>query len=164
VTKKAYGKLDILVNNAGVYEFAPLEAITSDPMHKLFNLDVFGLIHTTQEAVKLMELGGGSIINIGSIVGAMPAPQASVYSATKAAVDAISASLSQEPGPRKIRVNSLDPGMVETEGLRASGLSEGAFRESRRGKLLWDESLNRTTLLQRRLPSRAMMRAGSPVK
>jgi 3-oxoacyl-[acyl-carrier protein] reductase len=129
VTKKAYGKLDILVNNAGVYEFAPLEAITSDPMHKLFNLDVFGLIHTTQEAVKLMELGGGSIINIGSIVGAMPAPQASVYSATKAAVDAISASLSQEPGPRKIRVNSLDPGMVETEGLRASGLSEGPFRE-----------------------------------
>jgi 3-oxoacyl-[acyl-carrier protein] reductase len=76
-----------------------------------------------------MEPGGGSIINIGSIVGAMPAPQASVYSATKAAVDAISASLSQEHGPRKIRVNSLDPGMVETEGLRASGLSEGAFRE-----------------------------------
>jgi 3-oxoacyl-[acyl-carrier protein] reductase len=79
-TKKAYGKLDILVTNAGVYEFAPLEAITSEHMHKLFNVDVFGLIHTTQEAVKLMEPSGGSIINIGSIVGAMPVPQASVYS------------------------------------------------------------------------------------
>src|SRR5260370_42398621 len=77
-TKKAYGKLDILVNNAGVYEFAPLEAITSEHVHKLFNLDVFGLIHATQEAVKLMEPGGGSPINIEAIVSGMPAPQASV--------------------------------------------------------------------------------------
>jgi len=128
-TKKAYGKLDILVNNAGVYEFAPLEAITPEHIQKQLNLNVVGLILATQEGVKLMGSEGGSIVNIGSIVGSMPAPQASVYSATKAAVDAISVSLSQELGPRKIRVNSLDPGMVETEGLRASGLTEGAFRE-----------------------------------
>lgn len=128
-TKKAYGKLDILVNNAGVYEFAPLEAITPEHIHKQFDINVSGLIFATQEAVKLMGSEGGSIVNIGSIAGPMPGPQASVYSATKAAVDAISVSLSQELGPRKIRVNSLDPGMVETEGLHASGLSEGAFRE-----------------------------------
>jgi 3-oxoacyl-[acyl-carrier protein] reductase len=128
-TKKAYGKLDILVNNAGVYEFAPLKAITPEHIHKQFNLNVAGLIFATQEAVKLMGPEGGSIVNSGSIVGSMPGPQASVYSASKAAVYAISVSLSQELGPRKIRVNSLDPGMVETEGLRKSGLSEGAFRE-----------------------------------
>jgi 3-oxoacyl-[acyl-carrier protein] reductase len=128
-TKKAYGKLDILVNNAGFYEFAPLEAITPEHIQKQFNLNVAGLLFATQEAVKLMGPEGGSIVNIGSIVGPMPSQQACVYSATKAAVDAISVSLSQELGPRKIRVNSLDPGMVETEGLRASGLSEGAFRD-----------------------------------
>jgi 3-oxoacyl-[acyl-carrier protein] reductase len=128
-TKKAYGKVDILVNNAGFYEFAPLEAITPEHIQKQFNLNVVGLLFATQEAVKLMGAEGGSIVNIGSIVGPMPSQQASVYSASKAAVDAISVSLSQELGPRKIRVNSLDPGMVETEGLRASGLSEGAFRE-----------------------------------
>jgi 3-oxoacyl-[acyl-carrier protein] reductase len=128
-TKKTYGKVDILVNNAGVYEFAPLEAITPEHIQKQLNLNVVGLIFVTQEAVKLMGPEGSSIVNIGSIVGSMPAPQAFVYSATKAAVDAISVSLSQELGPRKIRVNSLDPGMVETEGLRASGLNEGAFRE-----------------------------------
>ncbi len=128
-TKHAYGKLDILVNNAGVYEFAPLEAITPEHIQKHLNLNVVGLLLTTQAAVKLMGPEGGSIINIGSIVGPMPAPQASAYSASKAAVDAITVSLSQELGPRRIRVNSLDPGMVETDGLRASGLHEGAFRE-----------------------------------
>jgi 3-oxoacyl-[acyl-carrier protein] reductase len=128
-TKRTYGKLDILVNNAGFYEFAPLEAITPEHIHKQMDVNVVGLLFATQEAVKLMGPEGGSIVNIGSIVGPMPGPQASVYSATKAAVDAISVSLSQELGPRKIRVNSLDPGMVETEGLRASGLNEGAFRE-----------------------------------
>ncbi|MGA7317144.1 MAG: SDR family NAD(P)-dependent oxidoreductase, partial [Silvibacterium sp.] len=128
-TKKAYGKLDVLVNNAGVYEFAPLEAITLEHIQKQFNLNVAGLLLTTQEAVKLIGPEGGSIINIGSIVGPMPAPQASAYSASKAAVDAITVSLSMELGPRKIRVNSLNPGMVETEGLRASGLHEGEFRE-----------------------------------
>jgi 3-oxoacyl-[acyl-carrier protein] reductase len=128
-TKKAYRKLDILVNNAGTYEFAPLEAITPEHIQKHFNLNVAGLLLTTKEAVKLVGPEGGSIINIGSIVGPMPAPQASTYSASKAAVDAITVSLSQELGPRKIRVNSLNPGVVETDGLCASGLHEGAFRE-----------------------------------
>ena len=128
-TKKNYGKVDILVNNAGVYEFAPLDAITLEHIQKHLNLNVVGVLLTTQAAVKLIGPDGGSIINIGSIVGPMPAPQASAYSASKAAVDAITISLSQELGPRKIRVNSLDPGMVETDGLRASGLHEGAFRE-----------------------------------
>ena len=128
-TKKTYGKLDILVNNAGVYEFAPLEDITPEHIQKQWNVNVTGLLFATQEAVKLMGPEGGSIVNIGSIVGSMPAPQAAVYSASKAAVDAISVSLAQELGPRKIRVNSLDPGMVETEGLEAAGLKRGAFRE-----------------------------------
>src|ERR1700742_3846261 len=128
-TKKAYGKLDVLVNNAGVYEFAPLEAITLEHIQKQFNLNVAGLLLTTQEAVKLIGPEGGSIINIGSIVGPMPAPQASTYSASKAAVDAITRSLSQELGPRKIRVNSINPGMVETEGVHAAGIAESDFRK-----------------------------------
>jgi 3-oxoacyl-[acyl-carrier protein] reductase len=128
-TNKGYGKVDILVNNAGTYEFAPLELVTRDHIQKHFDLNVTGLLLTTQEAVKLMGPAGGSIVNIGSIVGPMPAPQASVYSASKAAVDAITVSLASELGPRKIRVNSLNPGMVETDGLRASGLDKGAFRE-----------------------------------
>lgn len=128
-TKTAYGKVDILVNNAGTYEFAPLEGITPEHIHKHLDLNVAGLLLTTQAAVKLMGPEGGSIVNIGSIVGPMPAPQAAAYSASKAAVDAITISLSKELGPRKIRVNSLDPGMVETDGLRASGLHEGEFRE-----------------------------------
>lgn len=127
-TKKAYGKVDILVNNAGIYEFAPLEQITPEHIQKHFNLNVAGLLLTTKEAVKLMGPEGGSIVNIGSIVGPMPAPMASAYSASKAAVDAISVSLATELGPRKIRVNSLNPGMTETDGLRASGLHEGEFR------------------------------------
>lgn len=127
-TKKAYKKLDVLVNNAGIYEFAPLEAITPEHIQKQLNINVAGLLLTTKEAVKLMGPEGGSIVNIGSIVGPMPAPQASTYSASKAAVDAITISLSQELGPRKIRVNSLDPGMVDTEGFRAAGLKESEFR------------------------------------
>lgn len=128
-TKAAYGKLDILVNNAGVYEFAPLESVTSDHFHRLFDLNVLGLLLTTQEAVKLMS-GEGSVLNIGSIVGHMPVGSASVYSATKAAVDALTVSLSKELGPRKIRVNSLNPGMVETEGLHSAGLDESEFRKT----------------------------------
>ncbi len=127
-TENLYKRLDILVNNAGVYEFLPLEAITPEHIQKHFDLNVAGLLLTTKEAVKLMG-PGGSIVNIGSIVGPWPAPQASTYSASKAAVDAITVSLSQELGPRNIRVNSLDPGMVETDGLRAAGLHEGAFRD-----------------------------------
>lgn len=126
-TQAAYGTLDVLVNNAGIYEFAPLESITADHFHKHFNLNVLGLLLTTQEAIKHMG-PGGSIINMSSIAGPMPVLNGSVYSATKAAVDAITIALSQELGPRKIRVNSLNPGMVETEGLHAGGLAESDFR------------------------------------
>jgi 3-oxoacyl-[acyl-carrier protein] reductase len=128
-TKAAYGRVDILVNNAGVYEFAPLESVTPEHFHKLFNLNVLGLLLATQEAVKLMNGNGGSIINISSIVGPMPVGSASVYSATKAAVDALTIALSKELGPRKIRVNSLNPGMVETEGFHAAGLDHSELRK-----------------------------------
>jgi 3-oxoacyl-[acyl-carrier protein] reductase len=127
-TKKAFGKLDILVNNAGIYEFAPLDTVTPEHFHKQFNLNVLGLILTTQEAVKLIG-EGGSIINISSVAGPMPLPNGSVYSATKAAVDAVTVALSKELGPRKIRVNSLNPGMVLTEGLQAAGIDNGEFRQ-----------------------------------
>jgi 3-oxoacyl-[acyl-carrier protein] reductase len=127
-TKAAYGKLDILVNNAGVYAFMPLEAITAEHFHKHFDLNVLGLLLTTQEAVK--HLGeGGSILNISSIAGPMPVEHGSVYSATKAAVDAITIALSKELGPRKIRVNSLNPGMVETEGVHTAGIAGSDFQK-----------------------------------
>jgi 3-oxoacyl-[acyl-carrier protein] reductase len=128
--KALYAKLDVLVNNAGIYGFAPLESITEEHFHKHFNLNVLGLLLATQEAVKLFGPEGGSIINISSIAGPMPVQNASVYSATKAAVDAITVALSQELGPRKIRINSLNPGMVETEGLHAGGLAESDFRKT----------------------------------
>ena len=128
-TKKAYGRLDILVNNAGIFEFNPLEAVTPEHFHKQFDLNVLGLLLTTQEAVKLFDGEGGSVINISSIVGPMPALGASVYSATKAAVDAITISLSKELGPKKIRVNSLNPGMVETEGVHSAGLAGSEFQK-----------------------------------
>jgi 3-oxoacyl-[acyl-carrier protein] reductase len=126
-TKKSYGQLDVLVNNAGVYEFAPLEQITEEHFHKQFNLNVLGLILTTQEALKYFPATGGSIINISSVVGVNPLPNAAVYSATKAAVDAVTKSLAKELGPKKIRVNSINPGMVETEGVHASGFLETEF-------------------------------------
>ena len=121
-TRKAFGKVDILVNNAGIYEFAPLDSITPEHFHKQFDLNVLGLLLTTQEAVKSMNGEGGSIINISSVVGPMPLGTASVYSGTKAAVDAITVALSKELGPKKIRVNALNPGVVITEGVRAAGI------------------------------------------
>lgn len=128
-TKAAYGKLDILFNNAGVYEFKPLDAVTPEHFHKQFDLNVLGLLLTTQEAVKLFGPEGGSIVNISSIAGPMPVATGSVYSATKAAVDALTVALSLELGPRKIRVNSLNPGMVETEGLHSGGIAGSDFRK-----------------------------------
>jgi 3-oxoacyl-[acyl-carrier protein] reductase len=127
-TDKAYGALDVLVNNAGVYEFLPLEAITAEHFHKQYNLNVLGLLLTTQAAVPYMK-NGGSVINIGSVVGSMPSPAGTVYSSTKAAVDAITIALSKELGAKKIRVNSLNPGMVETEGLHTAGFAESDFRK-----------------------------------
>jgi 3-oxoacyl-[acyl-carrier protein] reductase len=127
-TKKAFGKLDILVNNAGIYEFLPLEAITPEHFHKQYNLNVLGLLLTTQEAVKHFGPAGGSIINIGSVAATVAPPMGSVYSGTKAAVNAITKSLAQELGPRKIRVNAVNPGMVETEGVHAAGIADSGFR------------------------------------
>ena len=123
---KTYGKLDILVNNSGVYEFAPLEAITPEHFHKQFNINVLGLLLVTQAAAK--HLGkGGSIINIGSLVSRITPPASSVYTATKGAVDAITGVLSLELGPKGIRVNSLNPGMVETEGAHTAGFIGSDF-------------------------------------
>jgi 3-oxoacyl-[acyl-carrier protein] reductase len=120
--KTAFGRIDILVNNAGVYEFAPLEAITPEHFHKQFDLNVLGLLLASQEAVKHFS-SGGSVINISSVVATAAPANSSVYSATKAAVDAVTRSLAKELGPRNIRVNAINPGMVETEGVHASGLA-----------------------------------------
>jgi 3-oxoacyl-[acyl-carrier protein] reductase len=128
-TKKVYGKVNILVNNAGVYQFAPLEAITEELFHKQFNLNVLGLLLTTKEAVKLIGPEGGSIINVGSGVSTINPPNSATYTATKAAVDSITGVLAKELGPRKIRVNSINPGMIETEGVHAAGFAEGDFRK-----------------------------------
>jgi len=122
--KRAFGRLDILVNNAGVYEFAPLEDVTPEHFHKQFDLNVLGLLLASREAVKLFGPAGGAIINISSVVATAAPPNASVYSATKAAVDAVTRSLAKELGPRKVRVNSINPGMVETEGWHAAGIAD----------------------------------------
>jgi len=122
-TKKAFGKLDVLVNNAGVYEFAPIENVNADHFHKQFDLNVLGLLLTTKEALRHFGSNGGSIVNISSVVSTLAPPATSVYSATKAAVDAITVSLSKELGARKIRVNAVRPGMVETEGTTTSGIT-----------------------------------------
>jgi 3-oxoacyl-[acyl-carrier protein] reductase len=126
-TRKAFGALDILVNNAGVYRFAPLEGVTEREFHRQFGINVLGLILATREAVKSFGEGGGSVINIGSVASALTPPESVVYSATKGAVDAVTHVLSKELGPRRIRVNSINPGVVETEGFRASGSSDGDF-------------------------------------
>ena len=128
-TKKAFGRLDVLVNNAGVYEFKPLEEVTADHFHRMYDVNVLGLVLATQEAVKLFGDRGGSIINISSVAATAAPPTGSLYSGTKAAVDAVTRSLAQELGTRKIRVNSLNPGMVETEGYRAAGIGESEFRK-----------------------------------
>ncbi|HEV7222316.1 MAG TPA: glucose 1-dehydrogenase [Pirellulales bacterium] len=127
--KKAFGRLDILVNNAGVYEFAPLENVTPELFHKMFDLNVLGLLLATQEAVKHFGPEGGNIVNISSVMATLASPNTSVYSATKAAVNAVTRSLAQELGPRRIRVNSINPGMVETEGVHAAGIAESDFRK-----------------------------------
>ena len=127
--KKAFGTLDILVNNAGIYEFAPLEAITAEHFHKQYNLNVLGLILTTQEAVKHFGPTGGSVVNISSVAATLAPPTGSVYSGTKAAVNAITKSLATELGSRKIRVNAINPGMVETEGVHTAGIAESDFRK-----------------------------------
>jgi 3-oxoacyl-[acyl-carrier protein] reductase len=134
-TKKAFGKLDILVNNAGIYEFTSLEDITEEAFHKLFNLNVLGLLLASQEGAKQFGSSGGSIINISSVASIATLPHSSIYSATKASVDAITKCLSKELGARKIRVNSINPGLVETEGVHTAG-----FLESDAGKKIKSET------------------------
>jgi 3-oxoacyl-[acyl-carrier protein] reductase len=128
-TKKAFGKIDILVNNAGVYRFDPLETVTEKEFHREFNTNVLGLILATQEAMKHFNAAGGSVINIGSLASSLTPPTGVIYNATKGAVDAITRTLAKELGPRKIRVNSINPGMVITEGAIAGGFTEGEMRK-----------------------------------
>jgi len=128
-TRKAFGKLDVLVNNAGVYEFATLAEITEEQFHRLFNANVLGLILATQEAAKLFGPAGGSVINIGSTASQVTPPATVVYTATKGAVDAITHVLAKELGPKNIRVNSINPGMVETEGVHTGGFIGSEFQK-----------------------------------
>jgi 3-oxoacyl-[acyl-carrier protein] reductase len=128
-TKKAFGRLDTVVNNAGVYEFSPLENVTEDHFHKMFNLNVLGLILSSKEAAKYFGPEGGSIINIGSAVSSLNVPTASVYTATKAAVDSVTRVLAKELGQKNIRVNSVNPGMIETEGTHSAGFIGSDFQK-----------------------------------
>jgi 3-oxoacyl-[acyl-carrier protein] reductase len=127
--EKAFGKIDILVNNAGVYEWVALEAVTEQQFHRMFDTNVLGMLLVTQEGLKHFKSEGGSIINIGSLASSLTPPTAVVYNATKGAVDAITRTLAKELGPRKIRVNSINPGMVVTEGAVAGGFTEGDIRK-----------------------------------
>lgn len=128
-TKKQFGSLDVLVNNAGIYEFAPLSEVTEEKFHRLFNTNVLGLLLASQQAANLFGPKGGSIINVGSAVSSLTPPNSSVYTATKAAVDAVTGVLAKELGPKKIRVNSINPGMVETEGAHAGGFIGSNFEK-----------------------------------
>lgn len=128
-TKKAFGRLDILVNNAGVYQFAPLEETTEDQFHRQFGINVLGLILATREALKYFGAEGGSVINIGSTASSLTPPATVVYTATKGAVDAVTRVLAKELGPKNIRVNSINPGTVETEGYHALGVPGSDFEK-----------------------------------
>ena len=128
-TKKAFGRLDVLVNNAGIYEFSPLENVTDPHFHKQFDLNVLGLVLASKEAAKYFSADGGSIINISSVASTAAPANGAVYSATKAAVDAVTKSLAKELGPRKIRVNAINPGMIETEGTHTAGIIGSDFRK-----------------------------------
>lgn len=128
-TAAALGPIDILVNNAGVYEFSPLDGLTAAHFHRQFDVNVLGLLLVSQQAVRHFADGGGAIVNISSGVSTIAPPNTAVYTATKAAVDAITSVLSKELAPRKIRVNAVNPGMIVTEGVIASGLHEGAMRQ-----------------------------------
>ena len=128
-TKKAFGSLDVLVNNAGVYGFAPLEEVTEDEFHREFNINVLGVLLASREAMKYFGPHGGSVINISSMASMSPTPTAVVYSATKGAVDTITRVLAKELGPKKIRVNAINPGGVETEGVHSLGIIGSDFEK-----------------------------------
>ncbi|WP_153799779.1 SDR family NAD(P)-dependent oxidoreductase [Foetidibacter luteolus] len=127
-TEAAFGNVNVLVNNAGVYQFGTLEQITEDEFHRQFNINVLGLLLATQGAVKRFGDNGGSVINIGSTATRITPPGSSVYTGTKGAVDSITQVLSKELGPKNIRVNSINPGMVETEGTHAAGFIGSDFQ------------------------------------
>ena len=126
-TKKAFGKVDILVNNAGIYKFTPLGDVAEDEFHRQFDTNVLGLILATKEAAKYFDGAGGSVINVGSVVSRLTPPGSVIYTATKGAVDAITGVLAKELGPRKIRVNSINPGLVHTEGTHTAGILGSDF-------------------------------------
>jgi 3-oxoacyl-[acyl-carrier protein] reductase len=129
-TKKAFGKVDVLVNNAGVYEFATLDAVTEEHFHRQFDTNVLGLLLASQEAVKHFNGDGGAIINISSLVSEITPPTTVVYTATKGAVDAITRTLAKELGPKNIRVNSINPGVIITEGSQAAGVIGSDFEKN----------------------------------
>jgi len=126
-TKKAYGRLDILVNNAGVYELAPLEDVTEEKFRKMFDINVLGVLLASKAAAHAFDAAGGTILNISSLASTLAPPTSAVYSASKAAVDAVTRALASELGPRNIRVNAINPGTVETEGVHAAGFMESDF-------------------------------------
>jgi len=128
-TKKAFGSLDVLVNNAGVFEFSPLEAVTETEFHREFNINVLGTILATREGLKYFGPAGGSVINLSSVAGVKAIPNSVVYSATKGAVNAITRVLANELGARKIRVNAIAPGPVETEGVHELGILGSDFEK-----------------------------------
>ena len=129
-TKEAFGALDVLVNNAGVFRFDALEAVTEDEFHREFNINVLGTLLATQEALKHFKPAGGSVINISSIVSTNPVANSVVYSATKGAVDTITRALAKELGERRIRVNAIAPGGVETEGVHRMGIIGSDFQKN----------------------------------
>ena len=124
-----FGPIDILVNNAGVYTFSPIESLTEDEFHRHFNINVLGVLLAIREALKHLATSGGSVINISSVVSRLAPPQNALYVATKSAVDGITRSLAKELGPRNIRVNSINPGVVETEGTHAGGIVGSEFEQ-----------------------------------
>ena len=128
-TKKSYGKLDILVNNAGIYRFASLDQVTAEDYRSQYDTNVLGLLLTTKAALPLFPSEGGSVINVSSVVSALAPPATSVYSSTKGAVDTITKALAKELGPRKIRVNAVNPGLVITEGAEAAGIVGSDFEK-----------------------------------
>ena len=126
-TQKAFGKVDILVNNAGVYAFSAIEAVTLEDFNRQFTTNVFGLLLVTKTALPFFSPTGGSIINISSVVSTMAPPTGSIYAGTKAAIDTITKTLAKELGPKNIRVNAVNPGLVLTEGVHTAGMSGGEF-------------------------------------
>ena len=163
-TKKTFDKLDILVNNAGVYEFAALESITLEHYHKQFDLNVLGLLLATQEAAKLMGKSGGSVINNSSVAATSAPPQTAVYSGTKAAVVAITRRLAKELGPRKIRVNAINPGMVDTEGSAPPASTKAISASKRNRKPHWAASACPTISPRPPCFWRPTIQAGSPAR